>query len=82
MSEEDAYMPPITIVIPLPSQMPRSRGRHSTGKKAGNTRIRISDFELQAIKREADHLGLSVSHFIRWCAVFAARGLLNAREGK
>lgn len=65
----------ITVTIPIPSYIPKARGRHATSKQGGNLRVRCSNRELALIRGEAKRLGLSTSQFVRWAALRVAEEL-------
>jgi len=75
-----SYDPPLKIWIPLPSPMPRARGRQSTGGFGGNLRVRCTDEEYMLVQSEAAELGLSIAAFSRWCIVQTANTLKGHRD--
>lgn len=77
-----SYTPPLRITIPIPSYIPRARGRNATtGLLGGNLRFRCSDPEHELIQSEANMLGdIPVATFARWCTVHVARELKRLRE--
>lgn len=76
------YEPPMRLCIPLPSEITRARGVHSAGALGANIRVRISKMERRLIEKEAERLGLNMSSFTRWCAVYAAHTLKKDRESR
>ena len=77
-----AYELPLKIMITTPSEIPQGFGPNSTGKRGGNLRVRCTNTEYDAIKHEAELLGISLAMFTRWCAVHVAEKLLEHREAK
>lgn len=69
----------LSLTIPIPCDPPRARGIYSTYKYGRSVHCRMLEVEYQEIKREAEHIGVSTSAFIRWCAVQAARELRHVR---
>ena len=74
-----SYDPPIKITIPVPSEIPPRRGRHSTGRYGGNLRIRCTDTEYDLVQQEAKELNLTISGFGRWCIIRIAAALRTHR---
>jgi len=66
---------PKTISIPLPQDIPRARGIHSTGGFGGNLRVRCTDDEKLLVQSIANDLGITMSSFSRWCIVHSAQSL-------
>jgi len=69
----------LTVTIPIPCDPPRARGIYSTDRFGVCLRARVHDTELELIEQEATELGVSVSAFIRWCAVQTAKELERVR---
>ncbi len=69
----------LSVTIPIPCDPPRARGIYSTQRFGVCIRARIHTDELQLIEQEAKELGVSVSAFIRWCAVQTAKELERVR---
>lgn len=70
----------LTVTIPIPCEVPRARGIHSTDQFGTCVRARVHDTELQLIEQEATELGVTVSAFIRWCAYQTAKELERVRS--
>ena len=66
---------PDKISIPLPQDIPRARGIHSTGGFGGNLRVRCTNDEKLLVQSVANRLGITMSSFSRWCIVHAAQSL-------
>lgn len=73
------YEPPLRVTIPLPCELPRGRGRSSTGRYGGNYRIRLTNDEYNMIQQEAAELGISMAAFGRWCVKQIAMQLREHR---
>ena len=71
---------PLKLIIPLPSHYRYGVGEQSTRGKSGNLRVRCSSADYNTIKEEANRLGLTVSSFVRWCAVQAALAIAAHRD--
>ena len=74
------YEPPLKISISAPNEIPQGFGPNSTGRRGGNLRIRCTNAEYDAIKKEANLLGLSLAMFSRWSIVHVAQELKKHRE--
>jgi len=74
------YEPPLRISIPIPSEIPVGFGPNSTGKRGGNLRVRCTNAEYDAIKVEAELLGISLANFVRWCAVHVSQNMKEHRD--
>lgn len=73
MNVEDLY-----VKIPIPTRIPISRGRNSTGGVYGiATRIRISGPEKDIIDEAAKKQEMTRSMFLRFCGVEVARRILG-----
>ena len=66
---------PNSISIPLPQDIPRARGIHSTGGFGGNLRVRCTDDEKLLVQSVANSLGITMSGFSRWCIVHVAKSI-------
>lgn len=66
---------PLTISIPYPCVMPRGEGINSTGSYGDILKARVPREEYMQVERVSASLGLTVSMFTRWCAVYAAKTL-------
>ena len=75
-----SYEPPLRISIPLPSKFRLTYGPNSTGKRGGNLRVRCTNNEYDALKIEAEALGITLATFCRWCAVHVGQELKKHRE--
>lgn len=75
-----SYEPPLKITIPVPTEIPRSFGPNSTGKRGGNLRVRCTNREYDAIKHEAYRLSISLATFCRWCSVHVAQAIKEHRD--
>ena len=73
---------PITITIPVPYEIVRARGIHSTGKYGTSLRVRMTKADRDIIRREAERIGITSSMFLRWCGVAVAAKLQEARTGE
>lgn len=63
----------LQVTIPLPSPIPRQRGRNATSDGSGTRlAIRFTKRERVIIEKQAELLGVTVSQFLRWCAVYTA----------
>ncbi len=67
----------LSIIIPIPTHIPRARGVHATGTFGAETRVRLHNDELVLIQQQADALGVTVANFIRHCTVETAKALDN-----
>ncbi len=70
----------LSVTIPIPCDPPRARGIHSTQRFGQSVRARIHNDELELIEQEAAEVGVTVSAFIRWCAVMTAKELNRVRN--
>ncbi len=70
----------LSVTIPIPCDIPRARGIQSTQQFGRSVRARIHDDELEFIKQEAAEIGVTVSAFVRWCAVQTAKELYRVRN--
>ena len=73
------YEPPIKITIPIPSYIPYGHGLKATSGHGGNLRVRCTNDERGLIETEAKLLGLTVSGFVRWVSLYAAKALEKHR---
>lgn len=61
------------IEIPLPHIIPRGKGiRGTTYGSDTSIRTRLPKHEREAVEEAANTMGVTLSNFIRWCAVQAA----------
>ena len=67
----------LTVTIPYPSYIPRSRGIYAVDRLGGYVRILVSHDEQELIERAARQVGISKSSFGRWCVVYAAVQILK-----
>ena len=81
-----SYEPPLTVTIPVPCDVPRARGIHSTGQFGDNMYVRITPEERELIAEEARLLGIvnakgegKIAPFVRWAAVYTANALRKER---
>lgn len=72
-------MEKVSVFIPMYSV--RTRGINSTNIKQGAVQVRISDLDRELIIAQSQKLGITVSSFIRQCAVNVAKELeqINAK---
>ena len=75
-----SYEPPLRISISAPNEMPQGFGPNSTGKRGGNLRVRCTNAEYDAVKKEANLLGLTLAMFSRWSIVHVAQELKQHRD--
>jgi hypothetical protein len=80
MNAVKRYDPPLLLRIPLPSEIPRSKGPDATSGYGGNLRIRCTDEEYNMIKEEAALLDLTTANFCRWVILHSASALRKHRE--
>lgn len=67
------------IEIPLPHTIPRGKGINGTAYGNDTSiRTRLPKHEREAVEEAADAMGVTLSNFIRWCAVQAA-SVINQR---
>lgn len=73
---------PLRVTIPLPSEIPRGRGRHATGRFGTGIRVRITYEERLLIEQVIGNLDaeMTLSSFLRWCGVHAAQALQREME--
>jgi hypothetical protein len=74
-----SYEPPLKVSIAVPSLITPNYGVNSTRKRGGNLRVRCTNSEYDLIKEEADHLGISLAMFTRWCATRIAEQVKQHR---
>ena len=74
------YTPPIGILVPLPTHIPKGRGVNSTSKRGGNLRVRCTNAEYDSIMAEAAKVDLPLASFCRWVIVHAAEALRQHRK--
>jgi hypothetical protein len=67
----------LTLTIPFPSYIPRGRGIHAVGKFGSIFKAKCSLEEKDIVQRAAEHISISPSEFIRWCAVKCAKEVLE-----
>lgn len=67
----------LELTIPFPSYIPRGRGIHAVGKFGTVLKAKCSLDEKEIVQRAADHISISPSEFIRWCATKAAQEVLK-----
>ena len=75
------YDPPTTITIPVPFEVTRTRGRHSTSALPGFLHTRMNKMDLGLLEEESRMLGMSPSAFVRFVVLQTARKLKEQREG-
>lgn len=69
------------VQIPYPDTFPRLYGIHSTNTLDNAIRTRVSMDDRRFLEEECDHLGISVSMLLRWCALHVARVIRANRTG-
>lgn len=67
----------LTVTIPYPSYIPRSRGIYAVDKLGGYVRILVTQDEQELIEEAARKVGISKSSFGRWCVVQTAVMILK-----
>jgi hypothetical protein len=80
MMKSAQYSPPLALTIPLPTDIPRSRGIFATTGYGGSLRVRCSDEQYDLVKEEAALLDISLACFCRWVIIHAASSLRKHRE--
>ena len=68
---------PLKVEIPIPSEIPRARGIHSTEKFGTKMKVRYSVDEEMLVKEQAKRIGVGTSQFIRWASVHLAKALMQ-----
>lgn len=69
----------LTVTIPYPSYIPRSRGIYAVDKLGGYVRILVTLDEQELIEEAASKVGISKSSFGRWCVVQTAVAILKGQ---
>lgn len=67
----------IQLTIPYPSYIPRARGIYAVGKFGTLLKAKCTQEEKELVQKAADHIGVSYSEFIRWCASQCAKEVLK-----
>ncbi len=60
------------VTIPVPLVVPRERGIYSTGLYGASVRTRMTNKDRKMIQEASASLGVTMSHFMRWCSTYAA----------
>jgi len=67
----------VSLTIPFPSYEPRTRGIHAKDKFGTYWKVKCSLEEENLVNEAAAKAGLTKSEFVRWCAVKAARKVVD-----
>lgn len=67
----------VTLTIPYPSDIPRTRGIHSTNHSGLVLKARVTQVEEKLIQLAADQIGIPKSQMIRWSTVMVAREIMR-----
>ena len=67
----------ISLTIPWPAYIPRSRGIHAKGKFGTLFKAKCSVDEKELVDQAARHVGISHSEFVRYVCMHAAKEVLK-----
>jgi len=70
----------LTITIPYPSEIPRSRGIHSTNYSRLIIKARCTSIENDLLDAAVEATGVGKSQFVRWAVVFVAREIMRYQD--
>lgn len=74
---DDTVYQLLTVTIPRPSHIPRSRGIYAVNKFNTNFKIFTSKQEMEIIEQACAALGISKSSFGRWCCFYVAAKIVG-----
>lgn len=78
----EAHDSRVQITIPFPSHIPRARGIHAVGKFGTLFKAKCTVEEKELVQQAADAIGITYSEFIRWCAVYSAKEILDVQHSR
>ena len=66
---------PLSVILPIPSAIPRARGIYSTEQFGHASKVRITLDEYQLIMEQCALLDMKLAPFFRWSGVEMAKAL-------
>lgn len=74
-------IPLLAVTVPVPTDLPRRRGRAAINRFMTKIPIRMGEFDRSVVERAAELQGVTITMFCRHAALHVAAKILEHEDG-